>query len=154
MVAIVPLNAIEALGSGVLTGAALLGLSATDLDALVEQALRQAEHGQVPKARDRLVALARVMPERPVLPLLIGHLEAQLSRPDAALAAYGEAARRLAQSSIESPALFDDIELARAEIELSQGAHDQASARLTKIQAEGSASAQARAQLLLRGVQS
>jgi predicted Zn-dependent protease len=150
----VSLDAIDALGSGELSGAVLLNLSAADLDALVTQALHQAEHGQVPAARDRLVALARVMPERPVLPLLIGHLEAQLSRPDAALAAYAEAARRLAESSIESPELRDDIELARAEVELSQGAHEMASSRLTKIQTEGSIQAQARAQLLLRGVQS
>jgi predicted Zn-dependent protease len=140
-------NVLDGLASGALSTAAVLGLTPEHVDALVEQALRQAEHGAVDDAVELLSALARVVPKRAVLPLLIGHLELERGRPGAALVAYAEAARRNAGDV----ALAADVDLAQAEVELRLGRITQARRRLENVVETGRDAAKARATALLGG---
>jgi thioredoxin-like negative regulator of GroEL len=139
---------LEALADGRQPGRALLGLSAAEVDALVEQALFAAEHGRVDAGRDLLAALAAVEPQRPALALLLGHLEAERGALEAAQNAYAEAAARLGAGSETAPALLADIELARAEVELRLGDATSAGPRLERVRALGGPRARARAEAL------
>ncbi|CAN0581240.1 unnamed protein product, partial [Laminaria digitata] len=106
-------QALNALAEGNVDGRSLLGLDASHVDALVDQALASAEHGRVGHACHLMAALAAVQPDRPVLALLLGHLYAQSGQLEAALAAYADAAARLGGGTAERPRLAADIELAR-----------------------------------------
>lgn len=141
------LTTFEALADGSLSAASVLGLRKQDLDALVEQALRQADHGGVDDALELLRALALVEPSRAVLPLLVGQLEVARGDFDAALVAFAEAARR----NDADDGFAADVDLATAEIELRQGRVTQARLRLERVVEIGRPAAQARAALLLGG---
>lgn len=146
-------QALDALTEGRLSGRQLLGLDPAQLDALVERALFAAEHGRADEARDLLSALCRVDAERPTLALLLGHVEAERGRRDAALRAYAEADRRLLASGAARPELAADIALARAEVELQLGEAAAARPRLRMVLDSGSPAAKARAAQMQEGLQ-
>lgn len=141
------LEALSALADGRLGGAELLGLDDGQIDALVDQALRQAEHGQVDGARDLLAALAVACPARAALPLLLGQLEAERGDDEAALAAFEEVARRA-----PTPALAAEAALGRAEIRVRRG--DVAAARddLERARTDGEPRVRSRATALAEGI--
>lgn len=151
-------SVLAGLADGTVRATDLLGMGRRSVEALVDQALRAAEHGRGAEGLQLLAALAQVVPDSPTLPLMAGHLAAAEWGPYAAMEWFDEALRRIrSDPSRSDPShggaeLVGEIELARAEVWLSAGRFGAARDALSRALAHGSEPVAARARGLRAGL--